>query len=213
MQRFFVYIFVNHNTGLPVYVGKGCRKRDFQHQSNASLGHKGRLYNWMRKYQKLNNAWPIPFRIAEGMEECKALELEIGLISFFGRADLKTGCLFNLTDGGDGVSGYSFSPHLVKQISEKNTGRKLSPVSIAKRTASVLGSKRSPETIKRMSLAALNRKKRPPEKQSRGYKMSARSCANMSIAARKREEEEKINKMLLANYFQPFNSIPLIINI
>lgn len=145
-------MFVNHNTGYPLYIGKGHRDRDAQHEAAAKRGKKGgRLYYWMRKYHSLNGVWPKPFRVAEGMTEQEAFDLEIGLIAFYGRQDLKTGCLFNLTNGGEGSVGKS--PETIAKIVAKRLGVRLSPEAIAKRTASVLGTKRSPETRRRMSEA------------------------------------------------------------
>lgn len=105
MNRCYVYIFIDHNTGNPVYVGKGTRDRDSQHSRNAKNGSNTHLYNWMRKYKEHNNVWPKPFRIKEGLSEEEAFKLEKKLIAQYGRRDIFTGCLFNHTDGGEGLKG------------------------------------------------------------------------------------------------------------
>ncbi len=185
MQRFFVYIFVNHNTGYPVYIGKGCKDRDLQHKSLAKSGRRGYLYNWMRKYQNINGTWPIPFRIIDGVSEQDAFSLKKHLIGYFGRLDLKTGCLFNCTDGGEGCCGKS--PELIALLRAQKIGRKLSPESIAKRTLSVIGSKRSAETCARISAAQRGRKQSDATRAKlsviqRGKVISPETRAKISIS-------------------------------
>ena len=82
MRNFFVYTFVDHNTGNPVYVGKGSQNREKQHRYNANHGQDSRFYRWMRKYKALNSVWPKLFKLAEGMTEKEAFDFEIGLIAF-----------------------------------------------------------------------------------------------------------------------------------
>ena len=53
-----------------------------------------------------------------------ACELEEFLIQEYGRRDLKTGTLVNMTDGGDGLNNYKFDRNTVQRIREKNLGRK-----------------------------------------------------------------------------------------
>jgi hypothetical protein len=105
MNKCYVYIFIDHNTGNPVYVGKGTRDRDSQHLRNAKNGINTHLYNWMRKYKECNNIWPKPFRVKEGLSEEEAFFMEKELISRYGRRDISTGYLFNHTDGGEGLRG------------------------------------------------------------------------------------------------------------
>lgn len=51
----------------------------------------------------LTPGWVI---VASGLSEAQAFELEKELIAKYGRRDKKTGILCNLTDGGEGASGY-----------------------------------------------------------------------------------------------------------
>src|SRR5208282_1105509 len=61
-------------------------------------------------------------------DEATALAYEMYLIDFWGRKDLGTGCLRNLTDGGDGISGLKPDLEMVrlrnKAIGDANRGRK-----------------------------------------------------------------------------------------
>jgi len=93
---FYVYKYLrskaskNGLAGSPYYIGKGRGKR-------AS--------------RKANHYVPVPTNakniaiVSEGMSELDALQLEMLLIHFYGRVDLGTGCLNNMTDGGDGITG------------------------------------------------------------------------------------------------------------
>lgn len=179
MNRFFVYIYIDHDTGLPVYIGKGSGRRDVAHISIAK-GHfvKGHLYNWIRKYYSINNKWPKPFRIAEGMTEETALALEKGLIGLYGRRNTNNGTLFNLSDGGKGTAGYKRG--------------KLSPEAIAKRTASVLGRKNTPETKEKMRKAAIGRRMTPEAKAK--ISQAVRSRAPISEETRRKLSEANKGK-------------------
>jgi group I intron endonuclease len=55
-------------------------------------------------------------------QECKLIEID--LIDKYGRKDLGTGTLCNLTDGGDGTVGWIVSDETRRKISEGKTGEK-----------------------------------------------------------------------------------------
>ena len=80
---FYTYVWLREN-GTPYYVGKGKGRRAYQRQGHGSC--------------------PPPvgrtvFYIAKN--EAEAFENEVALIWYYGRKDLNTGCLRNLTDGGE----------------------------------------------------------------------------------------------------------------
>lgn len=54
----------------------------------------------------------------------EAIELEIILISYYGRKDIGTGILCNMTDGGEGSFGRSQTQECKNKISKANKGRK-----------------------------------------------------------------------------------------
>lgn len=109
----------------PYYVGKG----------------KG-----MRAYSKDHRVRPpvdktmIVF-IARDLSECEAFALEVALIAQYGRIDNNSGCLRNLTDGGEGASGHSESAR------RKMRDARLKYLETHPSTAYWKGKKRSPETI------------------------------------------------------------------
>lgn len=82
-MTFYTYMWLRED-GTPYYVGKGTGQRAFR---KGCPPHE----------RIVVQDWP---------SEEDALHAERFLISFYGRKDKETGCLINLTDGGDGTSGY-----------------------------------------------------------------------------------------------------------
>jgi len=78
---FYTYLWLRED-GTPYYVGKGCLNRAWRRSS------------------------PPPGRVLvqEHPSERDAFVAEIFFIAYYGRKDLGTGCLMNMTDGGDGTS-------------------------------------------------------------------------------------------------------------
>ena len=98
--------------------------------------------------------------IAEGLSWADACELEEFLISIYGRRDLGTGTLVNLTNGGEGAKGitYKHSVESRKKISEAKKGKKQSLKHIKNRIESFKGYKHSVKSIKKMSEAKKGKK-------------------------------------------------------
>lgn len=96
---YYVYVFYNSLT--PIYVGYGKNQRWKDH---FSMGTNLRLNRYLKK-----NPNTVPKFIALELSCLDAKQLEIDLIAKFGRLDKKTGSLYNLTDGGDGTSGFKMS--------------------------------------------------------------------------------------------------------
>ena len=87
----------------PVYVGKGQGRRAYQHWEKQVKGNKG-FGNFLALLRREGLA-PIIEIVKDGLDEAEAFYEEIRLIAVHGRRDLKTGPLFNLTDGGEGMVG------------------------------------------------------------------------------------------------------------
>ena len=122
---------------------------------------------------------PIPPKeriliLKNNLSEDEAIKHEIYLISIFGRKDNNTGILRNLTDGGDGKSGWKASKETCDKISKSLTGKKKTPEQIEKHRLSMIGRKLSEEH------------KRKIGEGGKGKKMSPEAIEKMKIAAKKR---------------------------
>ena len=118
---YYVYAYLRSKdsatakAGTPYYIGKGKGNRAYQKH--------GRI--------------PVPVDkslivfIAVNITEFGAFALERSMIRWYGRFDLRTGILHNMTDGGEGSSGHikSVTNEVKQKISETKTGVKRNPFS------------------------------------------------------------------------------------
>jgi hypothetical protein len=103
-EVYYVYAYLREN-GTPYYIGKG----------NALK---------YRAYENHGRRFPVPPRdrikiLLENLTEEQAFSNEIDFIAWYGRKDNNTGILRNLTDGGEGASGYKHTEESKKIIKEK----------------------------------------------------------------------------------------------
>lgn len=77
----------------------------------------------------------------ENLDEEEAQRLEKEYIAIYKQG----GKSYNITDGGEGVSGYKFTPEQIKKLSQSHTGIKQSSETIAKRVAKNIGKTRTDE--------------------------------------------------------------------
>lgn len=112
-QNFYVYLHVKESDGTVFYVGKGTK-----HRWCISFS---RSKHWKHTASKHGVICEI---VAHNLTTEEALILEKKLIASYGRQDQKTGCLVNLTDGGDGVVNYVWTDEHRKKISEAGMGKK-----------------------------------------------------------------------------------------
>jgi len=140
MTQFYAYLWLRAD-GTPYYAGKGSGNRAF-------IRHRGRVLS------------PPPDKtrilILDRSSELEAFATEMELIRNWGRQDLGTGCLHNVTDGGEGIGGYNHTvqakdamakarmgntngigairtPEFKENLSTMHRGKKWSPEAIAQR--------------------------------------------------------------------------------
>ena len=102
---FYVYVYRDprpSKNNQPVYVGKGTGDRDVSHWLKGS--HNKPFQDFM-SHLRQKGLEVHPQRVLETPDEAAAFAKEIELIAVYGRRNLGTGTLFNLTDGGEGGSG------------------------------------------------------------------------------------------------------------
>lgn len=104
-MQFYVYVYLDPRPlklNQPVYVGKGTGDRDLSHWSKGS--HNKPLQDFL-SHLRGRDMTALVERVFETDNEQEAFAKEMQLIELYGRRDLKTGTLFNRTDGGEGPSG------------------------------------------------------------------------------------------------------------
>jgi len=107
--------------GTPYYVGKGTLRRAFNENHNVAIPPKDRII------------------LEPHTSEDDAFFAEKFLIAYYGRIDLGTGCLRNLTDGGEGAAGIRCSEEKRRKISAAHRGRKKSEETCRKMSESRKG--------------------------------------------------------------------------
>ena len=100
-MEFYTYLWLRED-GTPYYGGKGHGRRGFTSSQHT--------VKCPREVSRI--------LIQSQASEQDALEAEQFLIEYYGRADLATGCLRNLTAGGDGVSGLIHSEKTKQRMRE-----------------------------------------------------------------------------------------------
>ena len=130
---FYTYLWLRED-GTPYYVGKGKEDRGFTSDSHNV---KCPMKNVVKGYIYETDEKRIITQIFDSEKD--AFLAEIFLISFYGRMDLGTGCLRNLTNGGEGVAGCVRTEAHRKKLSLSNKGRKPTPEALHKRSERLKG--------------------------------------------------------------------------
>src|SRR5271157_91348 len=145
-RQFYTYVWLREN-GIPKYVGKGSGDRAYEQQ-----GHRIKM-----PPKEAITVYLCP-------DEATALAYERYLIDFRGRIDNGTGCLANLTDGGENPPSWrgkkrTHSEDSKKKMSESQKGNKssvgrvLSDKTKKKISEALVGQKLSEETKRKISKA------------------------------------------------------------
>jgi hypothetical protein len=185
---FYVYVYFRPDTGLPCYVGKGRGPRWIAHNKQRSPN--PHLRNIINKYGE------IPcVKTHQGLTEAQAFEIEIALIAAIGRG--KKGPLVNLTDGGEGSSGYVPSDSSRAKMSESSRRQD--------RIATLLARNTSPENIARLARLAQDPKRRAkaseiansPEHLARliAYNRSPEARAAKSVLSKRPEVVDRLRAL------------------
>jgi hypothetical protein len=108
----------------PFYFGISKREERLnEHLACYDTDKNGHKKNTIKKIQR-NGSDPIFIKILENVDEQIAKNKEIEMIAYYGRFDKKLGPLTNMTDGGDGFSGFIRTEEHKRKISEALKGCK-----------------------------------------------------------------------------------------
>ncbi len=200
----YVYRHIRLDKNEPFYIGIGTRNDNHARAYNTER----RSEIWKRIFAKTQIDVEI---IIDNISADKAKEKEVELIKLYGRINLKTGILVNMTDGGDGSTGYvptiettnkmsatkRANPKVhddayKKRMSERLKGRVHSEEHKAKIAKSHIGIK--PDEATRKKLSDFHRGKTISEEHRKktsdtlkGRKFSDETLKRMSIAASNRK--------------------------
>lgn len=122
---FYVYQLRIDGDSLPFYVGKGQKKRAWNHFTPAKLKEKSYKNNTIKQAHREGKQILVEF-IKTGLSEVDSWMWEVFWIAEYGRADLGYGPLTNHTDGGEGESGKVYSQESKDKISKAHKGKILS---------------------------------------------------------------------------------------
>ncbi len=155
-MRFYVYHYCDPKSGTPFWVGKGQGKRAYVHLTACNRP-KHCCYDtfFYKKLRKMfsNGVEPNIEIIQRFSKEEKALKFETSEIKRIGRRNLGLGPLTNLTDGGEGSSGYVTSDKTKQKLREALLGRVISKETRQKIGDFHRGKKYSKETCQKMGEA------------------------------------------------------------
>lgn len=183
----------------PFYIGKGKDKRCRDCINSRS-------FYFLNKVNKIKKAgfFPLIVKVAKEINEKEVFEIERKMILLLGRKDLKTGCLINLTDGGEGLSGHFHSEETKRKMSVIQKGKKLTEKHKMKISMAHKGKKLSEEAKTKISIAHKGKNRLPFSKETKrkmfiankGKKLSTETKEKMSIAGGKRTHSEETKRKM-----------------
>lgn len=132
IPRFYVYILYRPD-GRPFYVGKGQGNRIDNHETNAARGMANKCCNTIRKIWRLGGT-VLKQKVFETDDEHEAFDMERYLIASIGRENLA-----NVTDGGEGLSGWEPTLEWREKVQAAKLGRPRSEACRAKMRAKLTG--------------------------------------------------------------------------
>jgi hypothetical protein len=141
----YVYRHIRLDKNEPFYIGIGSDKYYYRSTAKAN-----RNDYWKNVINKTDYRIDILIDYLTWKEAC---DKEKEFILLYGRKDLGTGCLVNMTNGGEGNYGRVLSNETKLKISNSNKGKIIPKEIIEKIRLKLIGGVRSDETKEKMSLS------------------------------------------------------------
>ena len=186
MNKYYLYRHIRLDKNIPFYIGIGGSSN-----YNRAYSKKGRNKYWINIVNITKYRVDILF---DNLSFDKAIDKEIEFISLYGRIDLNKGTLVNMTDGGEGLSGFKFSPETIQKLKLMNIGKILSDETKKKISNSKKGQTQSEEFKTNMSKRVTGNKYRLNKKHTEYSKLK------MSNKRKgKKHTEETKEKLRLIN--------------
>jgi len=165
----YVYVLFRLD-GRPFYVGKGRGRRWLYHEIEAkrriTIKHNAHRHRIVRQILSSGCSEIPKVKIAENLTDQQAMDYEVAFISAIGRGE--NGPLVNLTDGGEGISGWKMTDAQREALSKLAKQRGAPPPLSAEARERIAAARRGkklgplpPETRQKMSLARRGKKLGP----------------------------------------------------
>jgi len=202
---YFVYAHYKSDdqNGLPFYIGKGKNKRDLSTYRNRFWKNIANKHGYIVK------------RVKDNLTEEQAWKLEKELIKSYGKLIDGTGCLCNISDGGEGAAGTIHTQETKDKWSKIKKGKSLSIEHKLAISNGLKGRKHSAETKKKLSAAKqgennpmfgkpftqehkdkLSKNMIGKSGRTKGKKLSEKARQNMSKAAIIRAKDTSISQKI-----------------
>ena len=156
MNKFYLYRHIRLDKNEPFYIGIGTKDKYFSKDTEyyrANCKHNSTIWN------KIVNKTPYSVEILLESNDYKFIqEKEIEFIKLYGRKDLKTGILANLTNGGEGSRGRVITEQYSRKISKVHKGKILSEETKDKIRIAHIGKTVSEETRNKARINATGKK-------------------------------------------------------
>jgi hypothetical protein len=177
----YLYRHIRHDKNEPFYIGIGSDET-YKRAFAKKKGDRNKI--WHGIVSKTDYEVEI---LLDGLSYSNVIEKEKEFIALYGRINKHTGCLCNLTDGGEGVLGILHTEETKRKLSQKIKGCKHTPEAIEKIRQT---SKRpcSEDKKKKLSLA------------NTGHKMTLEQIEKLRISSTgKKQSDSAKEKLRLAN--------------
>jgi hypothetical protein len=182
----YVYRHIRLDKNEPFYIGIGSSK-----YYNRAYRHKNRSDFWKRVANKTDYRVDILFDDLTWEEAC---EKEKEFIKLYGRIDLKTGCLVNMTNGGDGGLGRVVSKEHRKNIAEANRKRVFTDEQREKMAKRMSERNKDPEFRAKITEGLRKSEKVITNARNLGIKIKGRKHSDLT---KKKMSDSKIKKPII----------------